>query len=179
MNNLDRFSLPFLGMKNGVHTYDFNVGDDFFKEFDHSPIESGSFTIKINFDKQTNVSEMDLHIDGFVKAVCDRCLTDINLPVNGDYHLYVKVSNENEDEADEVIYLKENSVRLYLGQVIYEYICLSLPLSNAFDCETEMPRPCDDTVLNKLNHTHEPEAHIDNSNENDIWKNLKNMMSKN
>ena len=120
MHNLDRFSLPFVGMKDGIHTYFFNVEDDFFKEFDHSPIEKGSFTIKIDFDKQPGISEMDLYLDGIVNAVCDRCLTDINLPVSGDYHLYVKVSADEDDE-DEVIYLKDNNSNLI---VFHSQSCL-------------------------------------------------------
>lgn len=178
MHNLDRFSLPFVGMKDGIHTYFFNVEDDFFKEFDHSPIEKGSFAIKIDFDKQSGISEMDLHLDGIVNAVCDRCLTDINLPVSGDYHLYVKVSADEDDE-DDVIYLKDTNSNLYLGQIIYEYICLSLPLSNTYDCDDDLPRPCDDAVLNKLNHSEEHQDDNENSNENDIWKGLKGWISEN
>ncbi|MCZ2102085.1 MAG: DUF177 domain-containing protein [Chitinophagales bacterium] len=174
MQKLEHFSLPFLGMKDGIHTYDFEVGDDFFKEFSHSPIEKGQFTVQVVFDKQPGISEMDLHIDGFVKAVCDRCLSDIDLPVTGHYHLYVKQSNE-EIEEDEMIFIKEGVSRLFLAQVIYEYIQLSLPLNNIFDCENSDPRPCDDTVLQKLKLSEQEEE----SSGNDIWNNLKGFISEN
>ena len=175
MQNLEHFSLPFIGMKDGVHTYFFEAGDDFFKEFDHSPVEKGKFVIKVVFDKQFGVSEMDLHIEGVVKAVCDRCLADIDLPVKGSYHLYVKVGNEDAEE-DEVIFVKEGTSSLYLGQILYEYINLSLPLNNIFDCDKATPRPCDDTVLKKLSSKDEEETY---SNDIDIWSNLKGLIPEN
>ena len=174
MHNLEHFSLPFLGMKDGIHTYFFDIGDDFFKEFDQSPVEKGSFTIKVVFDKRPNISEMDLFIEGRVKVICDRCLSDIDLPVNGEHHLYVKISSE-EAEEEEVIFLTESTSHLYLAQIFYEYICLSLPISNTYDCDLEQPRPCDDAVLSKLTQSNEDHE----ANESDIWSNLKGFISEN
>lgn len=172
MHNSSHFSLPYLGMKDGIHTYYFDIGDDFFKEIDHSPVTRGRFTTKIVFDKQPGVSEMDLFIDGHVDVICDRCLSSIQLPVSGQFHLYVKLGNEDIDE-DEVIYIKEGTSRLDMSQVLYEYICLSLPLSNTYDCDEEDPKPCDQEMLDKLHQRSEDII----SDENDIWKNIKNQIS--
>jgi uncharacterized protein len=170
------YSLPYLGMKDGLHKYHFTAGNDFFAAFEHSPIHQGDFEINLEVDKRGYLSEFVFEISGKAKAVCDRCLADINLPVAGHYVLHSKLSTE-EVEDDEIISIKPDQSHLDLSQYIYEMICLSLPLTNVYDCENEMPRICDDAVLSKL-------ASGDNTKEADkpdsiVWQNLKGLIEDN
>ena len=105
-----------------------------------------------------------------------RCLSDIQLPVTGNYVLHSKLSTK-EVEDDEIISIQPDQSHLDLSQYIYEMICLSLPLTNVYDCENEMPRICDDAVLTKL-------ASNDNAKEADkpdtnVWQNLKGLIEDN
>lgn len=170
------FSLPYSGMKDGYHKYVFEADDSFFAEFENSPIEKGKFQIAVEVDKRQGLSDMTIHVDGHVSAICDRCLAAINLPITGVYNLLLKVKNEGDPYDDEVIYLREDEPSLYLGQVIYEFICLSLPLINRYDCESEKPSPCNDAVLKKLN-----EAANTNtiSVDENVWKALKGLDTEN
>lgn len=170
MSISDHFSLPYIGMKDGFHSYLFEAGNDFFAEFENSPIVDGTFSIKVDVDKRPGLSELTFYIDGKVAATCDRCLADIQLPVCGEYDLLVKVSNTEVNDVD-VIYIKDDQAHLYLGQVIYEFVCLSLPLTNIYDCASDIPKPCSEEVLNKLNTsdiaTEEPNQTLN------IWNSLK------
>ncbi|MBK8625808.1 MAG: DUF177 domain-containing protein [Saprospiraceae bacterium] len=172
MSISDHFSLPFVGMKDGFHSYVFDVGQDFFAEFENAPINDGLFSVKVDVDKRSGHSALTFYISGHVSASCDRCLAEIRLPVNGEYELLVKVSNTATDDV-EVIYIKDDQSNLYLGQVIYEFICLSLPLINKYDCESEVPKPCNEEVLSKLN---APDILEEESNQTlNIWTGLKNI----
>lgn len=168
MSISDHFSLPYVGMKDGIHSYVFEAGHDFFAEFENAPISDGIFTIVVDIDKRSGLSELTFNIEGHVSATCDRCLADIRLPVLGQYELLLKVSNTGTDD-DEVIYIKDDQSHLYLGQVIYEFICLSLPIINKYDCDNEIPKPCNEEVLEKLNTSEK----IETSNQTlNIWKGL-------
>ncbi|MBK8887522.1 MAG: hypothetical protein IPN46_13680 [Saprospiraceae bacterium] len=90
------FSCHTSGMKDGYHKYVFEADDSFFAEFENSPIEKGKFQITVEVDKRQGLSDMTIHVDGHVSAICDRCLATINLPVTGVYNLLLKVKNEGD-----------------------------------------------------------------------------------
>jgi uncharacterized protein len=166
------FSLPYIGMKDGFHRYTFNAGNDFFAAFPSSPIKDGLFEIVVDIDKRQGLSELTIDVKGHVAAICDRCLAEIKLPAKGIYHILVKVGNDTSDD-DEVIFIRDDQSHLDLAQVIYEFICLSLPLVNIYDCENEVPPVCNDEILNKLKHTSES-TEEEQKNES-IWDSLKNL----
>lgn len=145
----DHFSLPYTGMKDGLHRYTFVAGDEFFRNFPDSPIQKGDFEIVVSVDKRPGLSELDFDITGRMATVCDRCTADIMLPVRGSYHLVAKTGNEESDDV-EVIFIREDQPNLDLSQVIYEFICLSVPMVRVYACEKEEPGVCNQEVLARL-----------------------------
>jgi uncharacterized protein len=170
------YSLPYLGIKDGLHKYQFYAGNDFFSAFEHSPIEQGDFEIHVEVDKRGNLSEFVFHITGKAKAICDRCLADIKLPVSGNYVLHGRLSEEDVDD-EEIITIKPDQSHIDLSQHIYEMICISMPLTNVYDCENEIPKVCDEAVLSKLAPDSGPkDVEIQDSN---VWQNLKGLIEDN
>ena len=92
---------------------------------------------------------LTFHIDGTMKADCDRCLAKIDLPVTGMYDLVAKYATES-SETDEVIYIVPDQQELELQKPIYDFIGLSIPLVKTYNCEDEDPRVCDDAMLDKI-----------------------------
>ncbi|MBC7884126.1 MAG: DUF177 domain-containing protein [Saprospiraceae bacterium] len=151
MNALDHFSLPYQSMKNGLHTFQFKVDDLFFAAFENSPVQLGDFNVEVQLDKRPGISELNVMITGEVDAVCDRCLSDIRMPVKSENHILVKVSNRLSNEIDdEVIFVKEDQSHLNISQIVYEFIVLALPIVNIYNCENDNPRKCNMDVLKKL-----------------------------
>jgi len=176
MSISDHFSLPYVGMKDGVHRYNFIAYNDFFASFPDAPVKEGRFEIVLEIDKRPGLSELTFNVEGQVKAICDRCLAYIMLPARGDYSILVKTGNEISDD-DEVIFIRDDQSHLDLSQIVYEFICLSLPLVNIYDCENEEPRVCNDEILNKLRNTSE---NITAEQKNDtIWDSLKGLNTDN
>ena len=169
MSILEHFSIPYIGIKDGLHQYQFKVDNRFFALFENSPITEGDFNINLVLDKRSGLSELDFEIDGHIGALCDRCLADIRLPISSTNHILVKVSNKI-SEDDEVIFIKEDHSHLDLSQIIYEFIVLAMPLMNIYDCENEEPRKCDMNVLKKLS---EDVIEDTEPTTNKIWENLK------
>ena len=147
MGNLKEFSLPIKGLKNGVHEYDFEIGNDFFKNFEGSPIEEGDFDVHLTFDKRDSFFELVFDIDGTIRTECDRCTAGISLPVSDSQYLTVKYSIEEREEDAEVVYILPDSSELNVAKYIYEFICLSIPFHKVYDCENDDPQPCDFDVL--------------------------------
>lgn len=168
MHILDHFSLPYSGMKDGEHQYSFTAGPEFFREFDQSPVQDGNVSILLHADKRPGIMDLAFQISGYVPAVCDRCLADIHLPLEGEFNLVVK-TGVGESPDEEVLFIQDGQANIDLSQLIYEYICLSMPLTNMYECEEENPPPCNQEVLKKLTDTENTGFH---SGSSDLWEGL-------
>ena len=171
MDALIQFSIPVKGLGNGIHEYRFHIDKSFFDQFEHSPIQDGSFEVNFIFDKRPEM--FDLHFDfyGTAKAACDRCLAQVDLPVEGDNRLLVKFGEDIDEDAD-VIFVSPEISSLNVAKYIYEYICLAMPLINVFDCESLSEPPCDKKMLAFLELRENEEE--DEDEDGSIWDDLKN-----
>jgi uncharacterized protein len=177
MEKFKEFSLPIKGLKNGVHEFDFEIGDDFFKNFEGSPIQKGNFDVHVTLDKRDTFFELVFDVDGFVHTECDRCTANIELPFGDSHYLTVKQSLEENEEDAEVVYISPDDHIFNLAQYIYEFICLSVPYNKVYDCENDDPRPCDMEILRRIEGTpsvSEAEKPIQNP-----FDNLKNLFNSN
>ena len=168
MNVLDHFSVPYKGLGNGIHNLNFIVDSEFFKEFEDSHIDNGDFNVDVELDKRHDHSILHFSIEGKTNTNCDRCLSQIQLPVQGDFELHVKLG-ENEGSNDEIMFIHPETSILNLAQVVYEFILLSIPIIKVYDCDTELNPPCNFDVLKKLEGDEEPKEEI----KSDVWDSLK------
>ena len=90
MDPLVTFTLPIKGLSHGVHSLTFDVSEDFFGQFEGSPIENGKFEVLLELDKRIDMLILDFNIRGKAFTQCDRCLADIKLPLSGENRLLVK-----------------------------------------------------------------------------------------
>ena len=130
-------------------------------------IKKGNFIIDLDLEKKTGVSVMEFHLEGHAEMNCDRCMEIIQLPVKGDYRMLLKYGDE-EESNEEILYIDPEMSTLHLAKLIYEYILLSVPIVKVYNCEDEVPRPCNMEVLNKLNANENVP-----SEEASVWDSLK------
>lgn len=160
------YSIPLKSLRNGLHKYQWELGNSFFKYFEHSPIKKGHFNLEMSLDKQDDLSVIQLDINGDYQTICDRCLANIRMPVQRHHQIYVKTVNEQLQDPD-LICIAHDALELKLAEVFYEYICLSLPLSQTMFCEGLENPPCDFEVLKRL------KSADDHETDNSIWDELK------
>ena len=169
MENLSLFSLPIQGLKSGTHKYAYVIERDFFLNFADSPINDGKFDVELNLERRPDMFLLHFDINGYIETVCDRCVTDIKLPVQGAENLVVKFGEieKGSIEDDEVIFIPHNTPDFNVATLIYEIIVMSLPLTNTYNCENDVPRPCDMETLKRL------EDAAKESEEGSIWDSIK------
>ncbi|MEM9821208.1 MAG: DUF177 domain-containing protein [Bacteroidota bacterium] len=167
MESLNHFSIPIQGLKDGVHPFKFQVDPAFFQHFAESPIEAGSFEVNLSFDKRPDMLVLDFSLNGTVRTACDRCLTDIDLPVEDQQQLIFKYGLVEKENA-EVVYLLRDTSELNVSKYIYEYICLALPMIKL--CEEGNPDACNDEMTKYLGREEK-----DPDTNNPIWDQLKNL----
>lgn len=176
------YSIPVKGLYNGIHQFEFQIDRFFFENFEHSPVADGAIQVQLEFDKHSDMYVLQFELEGTVRTECDRCLAEIDLPVAGSHRLLVKFSMEEEEEEADIAYISPEASQLNVAQYIYEFICLSMPIIKAYDCENETPRPCDEDMLNYLSNGEEaaaPEEKEEQEKPNPIWDELKKLSNDN
>ena len=150
MNILDQYVIPLKGLKEGEHTYSFNVSKEFFDEFENSEFTEGSINVDTTISKHATVITVTFKLNGFVNVICDRCLDNFNLPVNSSNILYIKFG-ENKKEDNDIIYISEIDQHINVAQYIYEFINFSIPLKRVHPENENGESLCNSEMINRLN----------------------------
>lgn len=177
MNPFKEFSLPIKGLKNGFHSFNFQIDKTFFARFEASPIQNASFDVTVEMDKRDSFFELTFDFDGTMQTECDRCTASIEMPFGDTQMLIVKMSEEEVTEDADVVFISPDAYEFNVAQYIYEYICLAEPFHKVYDCENDEPRPCDFDILEKITPS-VPEQESEDSIKNPFLD-LKNLFNKN
>jgi uncharacterized protein len=168
MDSLREFSIPLRSLSNGLHAFRWKLDERFFRNFEGSPLDNGNFEIEAVLDKEDDLSTVQLKIKGSYHSNCDRCLAEIDIPVNKEHQFYIKTGVGVSDDPDLVL-ISPDATELRMADVLYDYVCLSLPLTQVTDCEKMKVRPCNMEVLKRIQN--EEGLHSDTS----VWESLKNL----
>jgi len=151
MASLRDFRIPIKGLPEGSSLWEYEMLPDFFTLLEDVQSVDGTFHVTVDAFKKPGIIQLDISVSGHKKASCDICLTEIHVPAQGEYTLYCKYIGDHMDEQEEdVIIIDQEQSHLSLAMYFYEYILLSLPITNRIDCEEMPDRPCDDEVLDKM-----------------------------
>ncbi|MEI6764317.1 MAG: DUF177 domain-containing protein [Bacteroidota bacterium] len=145
-----QFIINFNGLAAGKHQFVFNIDDTFFEHFEYSEIHKGQIKVELELTKELDSLILDFSIDGITEVSCDRCLEPLEFPLHGNNRLYVKFSDNNEEETDEVVILPPSSYQLDVSQYIYEFTHLMLPIRRVHPEDEHGKSSCNEEVIRKL-----------------------------
>jgi len=148
-NILNTYSIHFKGLKVGKHLFNFEVDKKFFDYFEEGEIREGKLQVAVKLNKQSQMLDLNISIDGIVEVLCDRCLDNFDLPVSYKGTLYVKFGGGETEEGDEIIILSTEDSEINLAQYLYESISLSLPYQRYHGVNGSDPH-CDKDMIKKL-----------------------------
>ncbi|MCR9286431.1 MAG: DUF177 domain-containing protein [Bacteroidetes bacterium] len=175
MDALVQFNIPVSGLKDGLHTYDFQIDSSFFECFEASPLKEGNVNVKVYFDKRPDLYVLTFDLKGIVKTTCDRCLDEFNLPIKGTHDLMVKFDETEHEDAD-IIYILRGEKSLSIAKYVYEFINLSMPIMKTHDDADE---DCNEDIVKYLNNYNFDEKEEESeSKENPMWEALKKFKKK-
>lgn len=127
MKVLEEFNIPFSGLKQGRHVFDFEVDDRFFGCFEESEIKRGKLKVQAVLDRKSVLLVFELSANGTVLLPCDRCGDEVELALQGEQTLVVKLGNEESEGEDDVIYLSLQDHEVNIAHQVYEMIALAVP----------------------------------------------------
>ena len=168
MKALKDFMIPFVGLKEGIHEYTFEIDDRFFESFEYSETSQGSVHVEVGLERKERMLIFNFSLKGSVTVPCDRCAMDMDHPVEGHERLIVKFGHEFEEESEEIIVIPDTESHIDISPYIFEYIMLALPMRRV---HPEGEDGCDPAVIEKLSR-YAPET------EDPRWEALKKLKDK-
>ena len=136
------FIIQIKGLQIGKHEYDFPIDGSFFREFENSQILDADLDAEVVLEKGSGWMNVEADITGYVTVECDRCLDDVELPMDFSCSMAVKFAKDlSDDDGDEFIIMDPADGELDLTQFLYDYVCLNLPLQKVHqdgECNSEM-----------------------------------------
>jgi uncharacterized protein len=169
------YTIPISGLKEGRHSYDFEINKEFFDQFEESEIKEGSLTAVVEADKLTTHIDLSFRIEGSVNISCDRCLEVFQQPVSCENRLLVKFGRVSDDSDPDIITLPSDENDLDLRQYFYEYILLALPIQRVHPEDKNGKSACDPEMLKKL----KEHITVDENINDPRWDELKKLMNNN
>lgn len=134
------FSVNILGLSKEVHLFEFQLEEDFFKKYGQEVVTNGKFAARVSLDKRETFIEADFRIEGNAFLTCDRSLDEFEYPVSIARRVVFKYGEEPQEVSDEIIIIKHDQQKLDVGQLMYEFIALEIPIKKLhprFQEETE------------------------------------------
>ncbi len=151
MKSLLQYSIPYTGLKLGIHQFEFEVDDAFFNEFEYSLVKSGKLKVDLELEKQETMMILHFRISGEMMLGCDVCLGDYPYQVKIDERQIAKFTGnlDLEEDTEEIIVLTKNENEINVASLIYEYINLAVPYINRCSDEGNT-QWCDQEMIEKL-----------------------------
>lgn len=171
------FVIPLNGLHTGKTSFSWCVGREFFAEFDNSDILDADLKVDVTIDKSGSYTGIDCMVGGDITVLCDRCLEELELPVQTEARFSVKFGDESvavedssSDDGVEVMYVPNDESGIDMSQVIYDYALLALPMHRVHN-EGE----CNPDVLKHLGKESAESENAGEVNENSPFSALKDL----
>ena len=166
------YSINIVGLKNQEHVFQYDLGNEFFQVYGSDLVSEGKFEVDVLMDKRETLLDVNFRIKGTAKLTCDRSLETFDYPVDTKRKIVFKYGDADEEITDEIIIIHRDTATLELGQYIYEFIALAIPLKKLH------PRFADevdeDDSVGKIVYSSEESSENENNDEIDPrWNILK------
>ncbi|RYM34185.1 DUF177 domain-containing protein [Brumimicrobium glaciale] len=168
------FIIPFEGLKNGKHSFEFEITTAFFEELAYSIILGGDVKVDFQLNKKDTMLIGDFEMSGTIQKSCDRCTDLMDVPVEVSHQIIYKFGEE-ESVDENLIVLPISAFTIDLASTLYELLTVALPSRTVHeedDCNEEML-----DLIDKYVDSSEPDE--DDSDEEDDtdprWDALRNL----
>lgn len=110
-------------------SYSWEVHKEFFENFENEEILAGDIRVEAVASKAGEEVLIDLALSGTLTVPCDRCGEPVQMHCGSEYKFVALSGNDSiEKDGREVLSLEEGAREVDLGQVVYDYAMLSLPI---------------------------------------------------
>ena len=127
MKSLSPYLIKFSGLKEGIHLFNYELGNKFFKNFDYYDFLDAKLFAKLELEKQSTLLNLKFSFNGEIEVQCDVSMESFNLDLETEHEVVVKFKDDIISTDDKVIFMPAGSHSIDVSHLIYESIILAVP----------------------------------------------------
>ena len=177
MKPLKEFTIPFVGLKEKTHFFEFQIGPSFFEHFEYEEFNNVNVVVKLALNKKSTFLELHFKAEGTVNVNCDLTNEPYDQKISNEFDLVVKFGDEYNDENTDILIVPHGTYEINIQQYIYELIILAVPAKRIHPGVKDGTLESD--ILKKLEEL-SPNVKKENKENKDIdprWNTLKNLLT--
>lgn len=127
-------TLPF-----GTHAIECHLDENFFNEDEQTEVRRADVDVTLEVTRKSESTyRLEIACHGTVTTACDRCLDDLDLPVDTVYRLNVEqMGHELDDSNDELLIVPEDWRELDAAPLVRDTILLAIPMTHCHESEDD------------------------------------------
>ncbi len=145
MGKFDTYKIDLKNLSSGVHQFEYSLENKFFIDIDGTEVQKGKVKVFLTLKRSSIMFDMNFQLNGIVWVPCDRCLDDMELPIETENRLVVKFGKEYAEESEEIVVIPEAEGAINLAWFLYEFIALAVPMKHIHP-----PGKCNKSMSSKL-----------------------------
>jgi uncharacterized metal-binding protein YceD (DUF177 family) len=130
LGKFDLYKIDLKGMRTDVEEYEYLLDNQYFVNIGGEEIQKGKVKAQIKVVKQAGVFTLSFNFGGMVIIPCDRCLDDMEYPIETTARLIVKFGKDYSEESDEIVVIPEAEGVLNVAWFLYEFVALTIPIKH-------------------------------------------------
>ena len=127
MKDLKQFNIPFIGLKEESHLFEYQIDNTFFEAYNFDEYFNTNVQIELTFNKKNTMLVLTFVAKGTVNVSCDVSGEPFDQKIEADLSLIVQFGDEFNDDNEEILILPYSAFQINVAQYIYEMIILSVP----------------------------------------------------
>jgi len=145
LGRFDLYKVDLKNMQQDVQICEYLLDSLFFTNIGSEDIQKGRVNARLTISKKGGAFDLSFTFSGVVVVPCDRCLDDMDLPIETTAHLIVKFGKDYAEESDEIVVIPEVEGKINLTWFLYEFIALAIPIKHV-----HAPGKCNKQMTSKL-----------------------------
>jgi uncharacterized metal-binding protein YceD (DUF177 family) len=127
MRNLKKFDIPFRGLKEGKHNFDYRIDNTFFEHFEYDEYNDSNLLLELIFNKKSTLLELHFKVTGSINVNCDVTDEPYDQEISATYDLVVKFGDDYNDELEDILIIPHGDYQINIQQYVYEMVVLAVP----------------------------------------------------
>lgn len=168
------YYIPFVGLKEGKHQFDFVINNKFFDTYPCDEILDATINVHLDFIKKSTLLELSFSASGFINVVCDLTNEHFDEPIEAELNLVVKFGSEFNNENENIIIIPHSDFEIDVSQFIYEMLVLAVPVKKVHPGIADGTLQSD--ILDKLEEL-KPKETNSNQETDPRWSKLKGLLT--
>jgi len=125
---------------------EFLLNEEFFEFIGDVLIEGCFLKVVVSIERKQSFWNIEIHVDGFLRTLCDRCGDDLEVLINGKELYFLKTKERNKNSEDEnIIFISSKKTDFNLRPILQEACFLLFPVTRKHKLAD-----CNQLVINKL-----------------------------